>query len=1075
MVVQITNHGSNASIQIANKNEVIYSLDVTQGIVAKEFVPISNNLPEAQLYYVLNKAVPRDEISEFRIEVIENPDDIFLTESTLFSQASKLWYQDASHARATKIFGQIAKNTLNEQLREGATLAYVDALMRLHRSSEAAKVLESFFISNQQNTSIESLYIGLLYAISLRDLNKFNLALSKFEEIFSLASAQQSQAHFALLLSQRIKAEWGKSYIIEGFYQSDTDKMAIGYEKVASALRNLNQLSDSSTKAIVYSYLALHDGFKSTIDEAHRIDLLESSLTNYIEAKAIFESVGKNSQYLTVLHNIAFTYQRLGEIGYAQKGFLTAYHEAETLAPVVSVETISHVARGYKNNGDFYRSRIYMQNAINQIQEIQSLSRSLGLEDESSELSVLAHYQRRHDDLRLELGEIYRLSGNFQEAISLHKQVLESVNESAWREGFLRSHIELIKDYLLIQDLEKARYHADQLLQFREEQGFHSSNPRHDIDAHIAIAEMYLRSGNLNEAKNQLLSTLCRINKCELHEDSLQGGSDDYYPERQKQLQILHLLGLVSEREGNDSDAIKYGDKAIALINDSRFQLDITRQGAFWSANTDDIASWLVILLLEKYLIENDQVFLDLAFEYLQKTRGINFRMKRLVNNALSKQISDASSTRPYTAKIQAGVLSTAVQGEKIDELEEESIIRGDRQRIEETEPDLGSVSTIEILSLRELQEQLEDGVDTVMSIVIGKDKSYQLLVNSDQVQLVELPGESKLKEMVGKAFNELSNTNLNETDSSNETLSNLLLSWDFTKNKLGKLYWEGPGFLQKIAFASLRTSNLGGRKGYLGDYYQVLRVPSISTYFANSESFSALEESRQVIAVVADPDSLNPEEIKPLDSTRAIDFPTSAGKITPLNYTHKEINSIKSLYKDQASLFTGSNATLKNLFLPEVRSSRILHIASHAFSDEYNPQLTGLYLASDGKDLDSRFLTLDDLENQFYISELVVLSACSTARGEMLGSEGMLGLSRAFLVQGAKSTLSTLWPVSDRATADFISYFYDALQDPINDTASSLKEAQTKMRKNRRYRHPYYWAPFVLTVADRTAQPTLH
>lgn len=92
--------------------------------------------------------------------------------------------------------------------------------------------------------------------------------------------------------------------------------------------------------------------------------------------------------------------------------------------------------------------------------------------------------------------------------------------------------------------------------------------------------------------------------------------------------------------------------------------------------------------------------------------------------------------------------------------------------------------------------------------------------------------------------------------------------------------------------------------------------------------------------------------------------------------------------------------------------------------------------------------------------AELVVLSACHTARGKD-SMDGILGLQRAFKEAGAKTILMTLWRVNDKATMFFMSAFYKALFAG-NSKFDSYKEAQTYVREN--YSDdPYYWAPFIL------------
>ena len=74
--------------------------------------------------------------------------------------------------------------------------------------------------------------------------------------------------------------------------------------------------------------------------------------------------------------------------------------------------------------------------------------------------------------------------------------------------------------------------------------------------------------------------------------------------------------------------------------------------------------------------------------------------------------------------------------------------------------------------------------------------------------------------------------------------------------------------------------------------------------------------------------------------------------------------------------------------------------------------------------------------------TDLVTLSACSTATGEVLSGEGVLGLRRGFVMAGARNLLMTLWPVADEDTADFMEDFYTRYAETGN-APKSLAEVQ--------------------------------
>ncbi|BBD60368.1 TPR repeat protein [Nostoc sp. HK-01] len=91
---------------------------------------------------------------------------------------------------------------------------------------------------------------------------------------------------------------------------------------------------------------------------------------------------------------------------------------------------------------------------------------------------------------------------------------------------------------------------------------------------------------------------------------------------------------------------------------------------------------------------------------------------------------------------------------------------------------------------------------------------------------------------------------------------------------------------------------------------------------------------------------------------------------------------------------------------------------------------------------------------------ELLVLSACQTASGDKRAGLGIAGFA---LRSGARSTLATLWSVDDQATATIMGEFYKQFANTKESKAEALKRAQMLLLTDPNYKHPYYWAPYVL------------
>ena len=111
--------------------------------------------------------------------------------------------------------------------------------------------------------------------------------------------------------------------------------------------------------------------------------------------------------------------------------------------------------------------------------------------------------------------------------------------------------------------------------------------------------------------------------------------------------------------------------------------------------------------------------------------------------------------------------------------------------------------------------------------------------------------------------------------------------------------------------------------------------------------------------------------------------------------------------------------------------------------------------------------LTMADVQKAQVRSQLVVLSCCHSGCGE-IRAEGVVGMCRAFLASGARAVVASLWAIEDRATLEFMNYFYTYLKEG-KSASTSLQLTTNDMRKSKRYSEPKYWAPFFLMGDDVT------
>ena len=145
-----------------------------------------------------------------------------------------------------------------------------------------------------------------------------------------------------------------------------------------------------------------------------------------------------------------------------------------------------------------------------------------------------------------------------------------------------------------------------------------------------------------------------------------------------------------------------------------------------------------------------------------------------------------------------------------------------------------------------------------------------------------------------------------------------------------------------------------------------------------------------------------------------------------------------------------------------------ILHLATHGqFSS--TPEETFILTWDDRINVNEleQLLKVREETPELIPIELLVLSACQTAQGDDKAALGIAGIA---LKSGARSTIGTLWSVSDKSTALLIDRVYEQIAaSKYNEAVSSknkaeiLRQAQLSLIQSEQFNHPYYWAPFIL------------
>ncbi|HEX7315635.1 MAG TPA: tetratricopeptide repeat protein [Pyrinomonadaceae bacterium] len=198
------------------------------------------------------------------------------------------------------------------------------------------------------------------------------------------------------------------------------------------------------------------------------------------------------------------------------------------------------------------------------------------------------------------------------------------------------------------------------------------------------------------------------------------------------------------------------------------------------------------------------------------------------------------------------------------------------------------------------------------------------------------------------------------------------------------------------------------------------------------------------------------------------------SGGAGALPEAERQVRTLGQLYGEAHSrVYTGAEAR-EDRFKAEAGRYRILHLAAHGVLNDASPMYSHILLSQGATDAaEDGLLETWELMNLDLNADMVVLSACETARGSVRPGEGMVGLSWGFFVAGSPTTLVTQWKVDSSATTELMLGFYrhlkadargpEASHSPPPSKAAALREASLKLISSERYAHPFYWAGFVL------------
>jgi CHAT domain-containing protein len=318
----------------------------------------------------------------------------------------------------------------------------------------------------------------------------------------------------------------------------------------------------------------------------------------------------------------------------------------------------------------------------------------------------------------------------------------------------------------------------------------------------------------------------------------------------------------------------------------------------------------------------------------------------------------------------------------------------------------------------------LSDRLEVLLNLPDGNIKRYTTAITSSEVESTVVEFRNNLRDFSNQEYLEQSKKVYNWTIRPLED--------DLISNNVKTLVIVSDQALRNMPFAALHDG-----KQFLIEKYALAASPGLQ--LLDSKPIA----KKQINALL-------------------VGLTQSRFSFSALPAVQQELESIqKQVGKASSNLLLNETFTSQNLQRSiQALPFPVVHIATHG---QFSSKATETYIVAWDQKVNIESLNgiLRSRErSDAEPLELLILSACQTANGDKRSALGLAGIA---VRAGARSTIGSLWQISDEATSILMSALYTKLTDRNLSRAESLRSAQLTLLKEGKFNHPYYWSPFIL------------
>jgi CHAT domain-containing protein/tetratricopeptide (TPR) repeat protein len=378
--------------------------------------------------------------------------------------------------------------------------------------------------------------------------------------------------------------------------------------------------------------------------------------------------------------------------------------------------------------------------------------------------------------------------------------------------------------------------------------------------------------------------------------------------------------------------------------------------------------------------------------------------------------------------------------------------------------PDLkGKRGQAQPIKLEETRELLTDNRTALLEFALADEGVYLFVLtkNNQSVELKTYTLKMNAKELAerAEAFRKsLAERNLDFRANARALYDALLAPAQKQLEGKTSLIIVPDGMLWNLPFQALRSP----KEKYLIEDYAVSYAPSLTVLREMTM------KPRPNTTVEAQNGSLllafgNPAVGK--QTSERVKYTLMDGGLPQLPEAEKQVNILAQVYgQAQSRIYTGASAS-EDKAKSEAGRFRVLQFATHAVLNDSNPLYSYVVLSQPANNTEDGLLEAWEMMNLDLNADMVVLSACETARGRIGAGEGVIGMTWALFVAGSPTTVVSQWKVESASTTELMLAFHRALraQNARTSKAQAMQAAALKLLRSSDYQHPFYWAGFVI------------